>query len=118
MFRNVRDILTTLAALLALLGAARTALATGYEEPVARQRVSYSDLNLDDRADAAKLYARLQRAASRVCHLDLGTYVQSSYALQKCAGVALAGAVESVRHPNLTAIHAARANDLRVTARR
>jgi UrcA family protein len=119
MYPNVRRILTALVAFLALLGAARTALATGYEEPVARQLVSWSDLNLDDRADAAKLYKRLQSAAARVCHDDLGAYVQSAYALRKCTSVSLAGAVERVSHPNVTAIHAAYAGSgALVSARR
>jgi hypothetical protein len=38
MNRNVRKTLTSLASFLALLGAARAALATGYEESITRQR--------------------------------------------------------------------------------
>ena len=99
---------TAFLAVLALLGAARAALADGYEEGVARQRVTYADLNLDRATDAEALYVRLQHAAARVCYADLSSYTQINFARRSCVRHAVADAVARIDHPNLTAAHAAR----------
>jgi UrcA family protein len=117
---NLRRVFTAAVALLTLLGAARSAMASGYEEDgVARQRVVYTDLNLDRTGDAARLYARLERAADHVCYADLSPYTEINIARRACARHALEDAVARVANPNLTAVHEARqAAGTHIVARR
>ena len=106
---NLRKVFTAAVVLLTLLGAARAAMANGYEDDgVTRQRVVYTDLNLDRAGDAAKLYARLERAAEHVCYADLSPYTEINIARRACARHALQDAVTRIAHPNLTAVHEAR----------
>jgi UrcA family protein len=61
-------------------------------------RVIYRDLDLNQPADAVKLYARLRQASSRAC----GGYTQRD---SVCYKTALETAVREVRSPLLTAVH-------------
>ena len=117
---NLRKVFTAAVALLTLLGAARAAMASGYEgDEVARQRVIYTDLNLDRAGDAARLYGRLERAAAHVCYADLSPYTQINVARRACARHALEDAVTRIASPNLTAVHESRqAAGTHVIARR
>ena len=69
--------------------------------------VKYSDLDLSQSTDAARLYARLKYASQQVC----GTYDARDLNMQRlydaCYGGALTRAVERVNEPKLTALHAA-----------
>ena len=117
---NVSKAFTAVLVVLTLLGSARAALANGYEsDDVARQRVVYTDLNLDRTGDAAKLYARLERAADHVCYADLSPYTEINVARRACARHALEDAITRIAHPNLTAVHEARqAAGTHIVARR
>ena len=84
------------------------------EESVA---VRYSDLNLDDAAGVAKLYARLQAAAEKVC--DTGYRPQALFLVhgwRACVTAALEQGVAAVDRPALTAYHAAKARPARSVA--
>ena len=84
------------------------------EESVA---VRYSDLNLDDAAGVAKLYARLQAAAEKVC--DTGYRPQAlflAHGWRACVTAALEQGVAAVDRPALTAYHAAKARPARSVA--
>ena len=73
--------------------------------------VRYSDLDLDDPAGIAQLYARLQSAASKVC--DTGYRAQVlflAHGSRACVTAALERGVAAVDRPALTAYHAARAS--------
>jgi UrcA family protein len=69
--------------------------------------VQFKDLNLDSRADTARLYRRLQSAAAEVCKqtAPVGTLV-ASRAHYLCIRSAMAGAVRAVDSPALTAYYA------------
>jgi UrcA family protein len=79
------------------------ALATGARADEAPQvHVSYADLNLGTRADAAVLYQRIRAAAARVCALpvesDLGHVSQT----KACMARVTAQAVAAVDNANLS----------------
>jgi len=95
--------------------AAGLSLAVQAGEPARAQHidssvaVSYADLNLADPAGARTLYARLKRAAGKVCGnqpspLDLS----ASMAYQDCYDSALDKAVKRVGSKQLYALHAER----------
>lgn len=111
MSRKLRKVLTAVITVLTLLGTARATLATGLDpqagEGIGRY-VSYADLNLDRREDAATLYARIERAARSVCQSELGLFARPDFVLRACARHAIERAVVSVNHPNLLAVHDAR----------
>lgn len=66
--------------------------------------VRVSDLNLDEAADVEVLYARLRRAASRVCDMPGPPFLDASP--RECGHEALAEAVASASVPALTSRHA------------
>jgi UrcA family protein len=84
------------------------------EESIA---VRYSDLDLDDAAGIAQLYARLRTAAERVC--DTGYRPQALFLVhgwRACVTAALEQGVAAVDRPALTAYHAAKASPARSVA--
>jgi len=79
--------------------------------------VRYGDLNLDDAAGVARLYARLQTAAEKVC--DTGYRPQALFLAHRwraCVTAALDQGVAAVDRPALTAYHAAKAGPARSVA--
>jgi UrcA family protein len=75
------------------------------DEPVATQRVSFKDLNLDSSKGAAVLYGRIKRAANEVCghwnYFDLSQI----HAEQTCVSGAVSRAVAQVNSPMLTSLY-------------
>ena len=70
--------------------------------------IDYSDLNLASRSGTVALYARLSRAAKRVCEPVNGRSLQEREAYRQCQQSSLARAVRAVGHPAVLALHAAR----------
>lgn len=70
--------------------------------------IDYSDLNLASRSGTAALYARLSRAARRVCEPVNGRSLQERAAYRQCQQSSLARAVRAVGHPAVLALHAER----------
>jgi UrcA family protein len=73
--------------------------------------VSYKDLNPSNPADARVLYARLQRAASEVCHPVSAMDLARHAGFERCYDAALSDAVKQVNAPQVLALHAARAGN-------
>ncbi|HEY9183378.1 MAG TPA: UrcA family protein, partial [Gammaproteobacteria bacterium] len=73
--------------------------------------VRYADLDLDNAAGIAELYARLQGAAEKVCdsRFHPGTLVVSA-SWRTCVADALTQAVAAVDRPAVTAYHASNAS--------
>lgn len=73
------------------------------------KRVDFADLDLAKPADAKRLYRRLQSAARDVCGDYAGAdRVLPTSARDRCEQAAVTNAVETVGHPNVTALHAAK----------
>lgn len=70
--------------------------------------IDYSDLNLASRSGTTALYARLSRAAKRVCEPVNGRSLQERAAYRQCQQSSLARAVRAVGHPAVLALHAER----------
>jgi len=71
--------------------------------------VNYADLNLTDPAGARTLYARLKRAAEKVCgNRPSQMELRASMAYQDCTDNALNKAVDRVNSQQLYALHAKR----------
>lgn len=90
----------------ALLAGSLTGLAhaTTTVRGVEQQVVRYSDLNLENEADAAILFSRIKTAARKVCGLGgvSPLPLAMQYHLQMCAEDATARAVADVNAPLLT----------------
>lgn len=89
-------------------GAAAYAGDASTDVAVAREKVSYADLDLSKQADAQALYARLKRASGDVC----GDYkvtrdLRTMRLYNACYQDTLARAVDDVDHAAVTAAHAA-----------
>jgi UrcA family protein len=67
--------------------------------------VQYADLNLSYTQDAKELYSRLERASKYVCREFEGRDPAKARLRKQCYDEALAGAVQSVNHAVLTAMH-------------
>jgi UrcA family protein len=98
-------------ALLAVVGAIAT-LPAGAAPPLVAEsaEVRYDDLDLDNAAGVAELYARLHFAAEKVCDFRLrpGTLLVDPR-WRTCMSGALGQAVATVDRPALSAYHAANA---------
>jgi len=66
--------------------------------------VSFRDLDLSTRSDAAKLYRRIQAAARGVCQYE-PTSPRGEITWQYCVRPAVDGAVARVNSPLLTQLH-------------
>lgn len=121
MFRNVRIIPALLSAGLVVLEIAfmDPARAASVDASAEQKSVSYTDLNLERAGDVAKLYERIERAANRICHAEVGPAAKAQAAERQCVSKSVAEAVANVSHPNLTALYTARTGSgSRITARR
>ena len=100
-----------------LTAALAAALVTGSAQPSRAQtepaslRIPYADLNLATDAGAAKMLARLQDAAKRVCegHRQGMKGVEVDAHFQACRRTVVAQSVEQVGAPRVTALYAGRA---------
>ena len=72
-----------------------------------QRTVDYSDLDLSVPADADTLYARLQRAAKRVCGRGDGKDLRKASRQRECYRESLAAAVATVNHNSVTALYKA-----------
>lgn len=91
-----------LAAPLAAMGATPTHLED------AAVKVSYADLNIENKAGAKILYARLQRASQEVCGIgshDLVRSLTESRKARACYDEALTAAVKKIDSAALKEIH-------------
>src|SRR5271167_4956531 len=92
-------VMFTFAPMVMLYNAARA------DEPVATQRVSFKDLNLNSPEGAAVLYGRIKRAANEVCgHWD-NFDLSQLHAVQTCIDGAVSRAVAQVNSPMLTSLY-------------
>jgi UrcA family protein len=74
------------------------------------QKVDFKDLDLSKQADAKRLYRRLQMAAGEVCiGYPIAEGLRNS-PRARCEQAAVTHAVETIAHPNLTALHVAKAD--------
>jgi UrcA family protein len=92
-------ILFTFAPMVMLYNAARA------DEPVATQRVSFKDLNLNSPEGAAVLYGRIKRAANEVCGQWDNFDLSQLHAVQTCISGAVSRAVAQVNSPMLTSLY-------------
>lgn len=69
------------------------------------ERVSYADLNLDQRNDARTMLRRINRTARSICGESMGNQSFSErYAVRACARETTMRAVGALDHPMLTAV--------------
>jgi UrcA family protein len=69
--------------------------------------VRYSDLDLTQSSDAARLYARLKYAAQKVCNSYDSRDMNMQRAHDACYDTALSNAVAKVNDAKLSSLHAA-----------
>ena len=106
---NRYALLTALTACIAI-GAGAVAAHAG--EPSANApaiKVGYRDLNLATDAGNGALYARLEKAAAKVCVVDDIRDLAAVAAVSACEQQAIARAVRQINSPRLAALHSARA---------
>jgi UrcA family protein len=106
---SVTQALTT--TLVSALGVAGLTLSAGQAQaitinPVPHSIVRYDDLNLRSDAGAETLYARVNRAAEKVCDRnDWSDFSETYHRVLECEQTAIANAISQVHSPNLTAIY-------------
>lgn len=86
------------------------------EETFPQLTINYTDLDLSKQADAKTLYARLRTAARSVCRGLEGKELRHIRQQRACHAQALADAVASVDHANVTALYRSDGN-IRVAQR-
>lgn len=87
------------------LGLASTSFASGSDDGVRKQTVSFAELDLTKQAGAEALYERIKRAAFAVCG-GYETPLPGIYtAKSRCFKTAVNEAVAKVNSPLLTALH-------------
>jgi UrcA family protein len=104
-----RASITTAIMGLMLLGAGATQITTAAvtgEDVVVR----FADLDLATKADAEKLYTRIEFAAQRVCRQVDPVEMQRYEAATRCMQQVMARAVSRISSPQLAAVYAQRAH--------
>ena len=82
------------------------------------QRVSYADLNLDNRAGAEVMIARIERAAGRVCGHRNGTIpLAFRVRIERCMEAETADALADLGHAGVSALYYDRAPEVVIAAR-
>jgi UrcA family protein len=95
-------------AVLAIAAATLVAnIASAAEHDAASTVVRYSDLDLAQSADAARLYARLKYAAQKVCSSYDSRDMNVQRLKDACYDTALSNAVAKVDDAKLSSLHAA-----------
>lgn len=91
----------------ATASAALLALSPGAQagDAVPQVKVSYSDLNLSNEADAKRLYQRLRVAADAACSAYNGRELYKVQLKRACTTAALDRAVLEVNQPTVSALH-------------
>ncbi len=82
-------------------------IAAAKERDAATAVVDYSDLDLTQSADAARLYARLKYASQKVCNSYDTRDLRMRELHAACYGKALSSAVAEVNDTRLSSLHAA-----------
>ena len=105
--RNSRNFLAAVAAV-CLASVTIVAHADEAANGVPTRTVHYSDLDINTRAGAAVLYARIRNAAQQVCgNVDSRQLVVSA-AVKACVNRAIYTSVRSVNSPRLTSVYNSR----------
>jgi UrcA family protein len=107
MYGNLKSIRLAALAVLAITAVGQ-ATAAQLSATVPQVSVSYADLNLDQAAGAATLYARIQRAAAKVCPEVDRSNIAGEVRRNACLASAIQRAVATVGAPELTRYYAAR----------
>jgi UrcA family protein len=102
-------------AALAAIGAAALSLfavnASAEMSAAPQQRVDFDDLDLAKPHDTERLYRRLRAASQTVCREFANYAGERVRELQRqCMDRALADAIETIGHPSLTTLHAAKSD--------
>jgi UrcA family protein len=75
------------------------------QQQILTQRVRFADLNLHSPQGNAALYERLNFAAHRVCDDGDDWFLNTTDDARQCRSQAIAGAVEQIHSPMLTALY-------------
>ncbi len=103
--RGAKQVLLAGLAAVTLGLASTSSFASGSDDGVRKQTVSYAELDLTKQAGAEALYKRIQRAAFTVCG-GYETPLPGSYTRKsRCFKTAVNEAVAKVNSPLLTALH-------------
>jgi UrcA family protein len=95
-------------AVLAIAAASLIAdIAAAKEREAASTVVNYSDLDLTQRSDTTRLYARLKYASQKVCNSYNSRELRTRDLYASCFDKALNSAVAEVNDARLTSLHAA-----------
>ncbi|HVF15983.1 MAG TPA: UrcA family protein [Steroidobacteraceae bacterium] len=109
---SARVLVASKHAALAAIGAAALSLfsmTASAELPDPQQQVDFDDLNLESSQDTERLYRRLRTASLNVCsEFRKSRSVVMRERHRDCVNNALSDAVETIGHPSLTALHAAK----------
>jgi UrcA family protein len=112
-----RRLLLVLASALAI-GFAAAAPASAATNDRLAQRVSYADLNLDNRAGAEVMISRIERAVGRVCGRRNGTIPLSfRVRIERCMEEETADALADLGHSGVSALYYRRAPEVVIAAR-
>jgi UrcA family protein len=106
---NRSALFTALTACIAIGAGAAVAHAAGPSAGAPAVKVGYRDLNLATDAGNSALYARLEKAAAKVCVVDDIRDLAAVAARSACEQQAIARAVREINSPRLAALHTARA---------
>jgi UrcA family protein len=87
------------------------------QAPAPQLQVDFEDLDLSKSTDTERLYRRLRNASQAVC-ADFAKYssVRMRDRHRECMDRALTGAIETIGHPSLTALHASK-TDMKLAQR-
>ena len=109
---SARVLVASKHAALAAIGAAALSLfsmSASAQLPNPQQQVDFDDLNLAKSQDTERLYRRLRTASLNVCNdFRKAKSVVMRERHRDCVSRALSCAVETIGHPSLTALHAAK----------
>ena len=105
--RNSKNFLAAVAAV-CLASVTITAHADEAANGVPTRTVRYSDLDINTRAGASVLYARIRNAAQQVCGDADSRQLAVSAAVKACVNRAIYTSVRSVNSPKLTSVYNSR----------
>ena len=103
--------LASIVAAITMLAAAGTAAATDSAIAATSVRIGYSPSAIETEAGAEALYARITRAARRVCGPVDARDLRTQIAARECLEIAIENALEQTGSGKLTAMHRERGED-------
>ena len=112
-----RSALSLAGAMIMTLGTFSMLQASAPWESHRSELVRYHDADLNQAADATRLYARIHAAAEKVC-APLGKGIAAHVQFEACIAGAVADAVSKVNRPELDAVHSATIGGWRVASER